>query len=179
MAGGGLQLRTLMPRPGYVHEEPEGLIVSMWTDPEHRRRGLGRSVVEAILAWGRANGVTRFTFHASEAGHPTLRVYGFAETNEMRLGLALTPLPILWSRSGQKYESGGGSTMTAQEQAHPPSAGRGPAALPASRETDQPAMPAGAGLPSPRTGDDVGARPREYRPADDIEADIRAAQRWG
>jgi ATP-binding cassette subfamily B protein len=30
-----------------------------------------------------------------------------------------------------------------------------------------------------RAGDDVGARPREYRPADDIAADIRAAQRLG
>ncbi len=85
VAGGGLQLRTLMPRPGYIHGEPEGLIVSMWTEPEHRRRGLGRRVVEAMLAWGRANGVTRFTLHASEAGRPLYELYGFKVTNEMRL----------------------------------------------------------------------------------------------
>lgn len=85
VAGGGLQLRTLMPRPGYVNGEPEGLIVSMWTEPEHRRRGLGRAVVEAILAWGRANGITRFTLHASEAGRPLYELYGFTQTNEMRL----------------------------------------------------------------------------------------------
>lgn len=85
VAGGGLQLRTLMPRPGYVRGEPEGLIVSMWTDPEHRRRGLGRRVVEAILAWGRANGVTRFTLHASDAGRPLYELFGFRQTNEMRL----------------------------------------------------------------------------------------------
>jgi GNAT superfamily N-acetyltransferase len=86
VAGGGLQLRTLMPRPGYVQQEPEGLIVSMWTEPEHRRRGLGRMVVEAIMAWGRANGITRFTLHASDAGRPLYELYGFAQTNEMRLG---------------------------------------------------------------------------------------------
>jgi GNAT superfamily N-acetyltransferase len=86
VAGGGLQIRTLMPRPGYVHGEPEGLIVSMWTDPEHRRRGLGRRVVEAILAWGRAHGVTRFTLHASDVGRPLYELYGFRPTNEMRLG---------------------------------------------------------------------------------------------
>ena len=85
VAGGSLQLRTLMPRPGYVYGEPEGLIVSMWTEPEHRRRGLGRLVVEAILGWGRANGVTRFTLHASSAGRPLYELYGFAATNEMRL----------------------------------------------------------------------------------------------
>jgi GNAT superfamily N-acetyltransferase len=85
VAGGGIQLRTLMPRPGYVHGEPEGLIVSMWTEPEHRRKGLGKLVVEAILAWGRANGVTRFTLHASQYGQPLYEQCGFAPTNEMRL----------------------------------------------------------------------------------------------
>jgi GNAT superfamily N-acetyltransferase len=85
VAGGGLQLRTLMPRPGYVKGEPEGLIVSMWTEDDHRRRGLGRRVVEAILTWGRANGVTRFTLHASDAGRPLYEEFGFRQTNEMRL----------------------------------------------------------------------------------------------
>jgi GNAT superfamily N-acetyltransferase len=85
VAGGGLQLRTLMPRPGHVHQESEGLIVSMWTEPEHRRRGLGRRIVEAILAWGRANGVRRFTLHASDDGRPLYELYGFTATNEMRL----------------------------------------------------------------------------------------------
>jgi GNAT superfamily N-acetyltransferase len=85
VAGGGLQLRTLMPRPGHITEAPEGLIVSMWTEPEHRRRGLGRQIVEAILAWGKANGVARFTLHASDDGRPLYELYGFSQTNEMRL----------------------------------------------------------------------------------------------
>jgi GNAT superfamily N-acetyltransferase len=84
VAGGGMQLRTLMPRPGYVHQEPEGLIVSMWTEPAHRRRGLGRRIVEAILAWGEANGITRFTLHASDDGRPLYALFGFTATNEMR-----------------------------------------------------------------------------------------------
>lgn len=92
VSGGGLQLRTLMPRPGYVYGEPEGLIVSMWTDPEHRRRGLGRRIVEAILTWGRENGITRFTLHASDDGRPLYELYGFKPTNEMRLE-SNTPQP--------------------------------------------------------------------------------------
>lgn len=92
VSGGGLQLRTLMPRPGYVYGEPEGLVVSMWTEPEHRRRGLGRQIVDAILAWGRANAVTRFTLHASKDGRPLYELYGFRATNEMRLE-STTPDP--------------------------------------------------------------------------------------
>ena len=91
VAGGGLQLRTLMPRPGYVNGEPEGLILSMWTDRAHRRRGLGKMVVEAMLAWGREHGVTRFTLHASDDGRPLYALFGFQPTNEMRLEVRGTP----------------------------------------------------------------------------------------
>jgi GNAT superfamily N-acetyltransferase len=85
VAGGGLQLRTLMPRPGYVNGEPEGLIVSMWTEPTYRRRGLGRRVLEAMLAWSADRGIRRLTLHASDDGRPLYRLYGFTPTNEMRL----------------------------------------------------------------------------------------------
>lgn len=88
VAGGGLQLRTLMPRPGYVEGEPEALIVSMWTESAHRRRGLGRRVLEAMLEWGRVRGLRRFTLHASVDGRPLYRLYGFSPTNELRLDLA-------------------------------------------------------------------------------------------
>jgi GNAT superfamily N-acetyltransferase len=87
VAGGGLQLRTLQPRPGYVHGEPEGLVVSMWTEPAHRRRGLGRQVLDALLAWCRARGIRRVTLHASTEGRPLYERVGFRPTNEMRLEL--------------------------------------------------------------------------------------------
>ena len=87
VAGGGIQLRTLMPRPGYVRGEPEALVVSMWTEPDHRRRGLGRRVVDAMLAWCRARGIRRLTLHASVDGQPLYRAFGFSPTNEMRLEL--------------------------------------------------------------------------------------------
>jgi GNAT superfamily N-acetyltransferase len=87
VAGGGLQLRTLMPRPGYVAGEPEGLIVSMWTEPDFRRRGLGRRVLEAMLAWAEERGIRRLTLHASDDGRPLYSLYGFTPTNEMRLEL--------------------------------------------------------------------------------------------
>ena len=87
VAGGGLQLRTLQPRPGFVRGEPEGLVVSMWTEPAHRRRGLGRQVLDAMLDWCRARGVRRLTLHASAEGRPLYERVGFRSTNEMRLEL--------------------------------------------------------------------------------------------
>ena len=77
----GIEVREI-----HITEAPEGLIVSMWTEPEHRRRGLGRRIVESILAWGKANGVARFTLHASDDGRPLYELFGFRGTNEMRLG---------------------------------------------------------------------------------------------
>jgi len=84
VAGGGLQLRTLMPRPGHPGDAPEGLIVSMWTEPDHRRRGLGRRIVAAILAWCEERGIRRLTLHASNDGRPLYEAFGFGATNEMR-----------------------------------------------------------------------------------------------
>jgi len=88
VAGGGLQLRTLQPRPGFVRGEPEGLVVSMWTDPPHRRQGLGKRVMDAILEWCQAHRIRRLTLHASAEGRPLYERCGFRPTNEMRLELA-------------------------------------------------------------------------------------------
>jgi GNAT superfamily N-acetyltransferase len=88
VAGGGLQLRTLQPRPGFVRGEPEGLVVSMWTEPSHRRRGLGNRVMDALLQWCRVRGIRRLTLHASSEGRALYERFGFRPTNEMRLELA-------------------------------------------------------------------------------------------
>jgi GNAT superfamily N-acetyltransferase len=91
VAGGGVQLRSLLPRPGYVHGEAEGLILGMWTEPDHRRLGLAAAVLEAILAWSDARGLRRLSLHASAMGRPLYARYGFTATNEMRLERAACP----------------------------------------------------------------------------------------
>jgi GNAT superfamily N-acetyltransferase len=87
VAGGGVQLRPLVPRPGYTRGEPEAIVLSVWTDPAHRRRGLARRVVAAILEWCRANGVGRVCLHASVDGRALYEELGFRSTNEMRIDL--------------------------------------------------------------------------------------------
>ena len=54
-----------------------GYVLGMATDPEFRRRGHGRAIVEALLAWYRANGVRRVDLHATSDGEPLYREYGF------------------------------------------------------------------------------------------------------
>jgi aminoglycoside 6'-N-acetyltransferase I len=55
--------------------------------PEHRRRGIGRALVDAAEAWGRAQGCTEFASdtnienHASAAAH---RALGFEEVEQIR-----------------------------------------------------------------------------------------------
>jgi GNAT superfamily N-acetyltransferase len=87
VAGGGLQVRQLMPRPGHATGGEEGLVLSVWTDVGHRRRGLAQAVVEEILAWCRERGIRRVTLHASEDGRRIYERLGFKQTNEMRLEL--------------------------------------------------------------------------------------------
>jgi GNAT superfamily N-acetyltransferase len=87
VAGGGLQLRPLVPRPGYTRGEPEAIVLSIWTDPAHRRRGLAGRVMAAIMEWCRANGVGRVCLHASADGRALYERLGFRSTNEMRIDL--------------------------------------------------------------------------------------------
>jgi GNAT superfamily N-acetyltransferase len=83
VAGGGVLVRPLMPRPGHGDGEAEGLVVSMWTEPAHRHRGLGGRVLERILAACRERGVRRVALHASDAGRPLYARAGFRASNEM------------------------------------------------------------------------------------------------
>jgi GNAT superfamily N-acetyltransferase len=87
VASGGVLIRDLVPRPGFFHGEREALILSMWTEPTHRRRGLGQRVLAAMLAWCAEQGARRIVLHASDDGRPLYELFGFRPTNEMRLDL--------------------------------------------------------------------------------------------
>ena len=87
IASGGVQLRELVPRPGYVDGYPEAVVVSMWTDPAHRRRGLARQILDSLLAWCLENRARRVVLYASDNGRPLYELFGFKAGNEMRLDL--------------------------------------------------------------------------------------------
>jgi ribosomal protein S18 acetylase RimI-like enzyme len=70
--------------PGTAH------LVSMWVEPEHRRRGLGRRLIEAVLGWARERQAERIRLWVTETNEDARRLYrstGFVETGDRQ------PLP--------------------------------------------------------------------------------------
>jgi GNAT superfamily N-acetyltransferase len=87
VAGAGLWL--LDWPPGYYDWSTyRGYIFNVYTSPEHRRKGLGRLVVQAALDWCAAKNIHQISLHASEFGKSLYESMGFAQTNEMRITLA-------------------------------------------------------------------------------------------
>ena len=88
VAGGGLLLRRMMPRPRFPRGFLEAYVLSVFTEPEHRRRGCARAVMRAILRWCRSHGIARVSLHASKQGRPLYLSLGFEVRPELRLLLS-------------------------------------------------------------------------------------------
>jgi len=94
VCGGGIQIYELAPLPGTFHIGRWGHIINIYTEPEHRRRGLARGVMLYLLEWLHAEKFDRITLTASNEGRPLYASLGFTPTNDMEL------LPAVWpSRS--------------------------------------------------------------------------------
>ena len=85
VGGGGVWLRPLLPRPGRLQGAMEAYVLNVYTEPEHRRNGVARAIMEAIIEWSRDQRVARITLHASEDGRPLYESLGFRISNEMRI----------------------------------------------------------------------------------------------
>jgi ribosomal protein S18 acetylase RimI-like enzyme len=87
VAGAGLIVRPMIPRPGIAGgiEEREAQVVNVYTEVEWRRRGIAALVMQHLLDFTRANHLHRVSLHASEDGRALYASLGFAPTNEMRL----------------------------------------------------------------------------------------------
>lgn len=84
VAGGGVVIGQTLPRPHVLDGGAAALVLNVYTDPEHRRRGLARQVMEAILDWCGRNHIAVVSLYASEEGRPLYERLGFVPTNEMR-----------------------------------------------------------------------------------------------
>ena len=85
--GAGAQRRQVLPHPdgtGGVAEGRHAIVLNVWTEPRWRRQGVAESLMEAVIAWARAERLDRLVLHASEAGRPLYERLGFVRTNEMR-----------------------------------------------------------------------------------------------
>ncbi len=88
VAGGGcLWLQPVQPRP---HRTAmfQPYLLSMFTEPEFRRRGVASLVVRAAVEWCEKNRYERLMLHASDMGQKVYTSLGFERTSEMRLDIA-------------------------------------------------------------------------------------------
>lgn len=86
VAGAGLWLHDWIPSP-LAAGVRRGYIMNVFTEPEHRGRGLARHLVEEALGYCRTQNIPVAVLHASDAGRPIYETIGFIQTNEMRLKL--------------------------------------------------------------------------------------------
>lgn len=86
VAGGGIVSLEFQSHP----RDPvprRSWVVNMFTEPEHRRQGLARRLMQAMLDWCRASGMRTLYLHASDDGRGLYESLGFGATNEMKIGL--------------------------------------------------------------------------------------------
>jgi len=91
VGGVGIQLRRTLPHPV---GQPQGkvtiadgrhaIIINVFTEPEWRRRGVARLLMNEIIAYARRERLDRLVLHASDEGRALYDQLGFVLNNEMR-----------------------------------------------------------------------------------------------
>ena len=76
VSGGVGWVEEHLPSPGQP-DGRRGHVASMSTDPEHRRRGHGRAVLQGLMAWFAELGVGRVDLRATGDGQPLYLSLGF------------------------------------------------------------------------------------------------------
>jgi GNAT superfamily N-acetyltransferase len=75
-------MMRLLPAPGRL-DRLQPLLHNVYTLTEYRKQGHARRLVEAALAWCKAQGYSGMVLHASQAGRPLYESLGFKQTSEM------------------------------------------------------------------------------------------------
>ena len=89
VGGGGISVLPWPPGPQYPGDRL-AFVYNVYTDAPHRRRGLGRLVMDAIHAWCRDNGVMSMALNASRRGQPLYQSLGYAESPSPMMFLTIT-----------------------------------------------------------------------------------------
>ncbi len=84
---GGAVIISPWPAHPYDLECRRATILNVYTDPEYRRRGIARQLMQTMISWCKTEGLARVTLHASDDGRHLYESLGFESSNEMRLKL--------------------------------------------------------------------------------------------
>lgn len=88
MAGAGLLITDWVAHPTSAHDPRRAYVLNVYTDPEFRRQGLAKQLMQVIIDFCRKEGFRTIWLHASEHGRPIYSSLGFEPTNEMKLVLS-------------------------------------------------------------------------------------------
>ena len=87
VAGAGVQLQPILPRPldvSTIGEGRQGTIVNVFTEPQWRQRGIAGLLIKEIIIWSKNEQIDRLVLHASDEGRSVYENLGFVASNEMR-----------------------------------------------------------------------------------------------
>jgi GNAT superfamily N-acetyltransferase len=88
VSGGGITILHWPPGPRYLNDRL-AFVYNVYTEPDHRHRGLARMVMDAIHAWCRADGIRSIALNASRFGQPLYEAMGYTVTTNPMMFLAL------------------------------------------------------------------------------------------
>lgn len=82
----GMAGLVVIDRPPHQRSRraPEGMVFNVMTAPAWRQRGVGRAVMEALIADGRALGCRRLVLRTSDDGSHLYAALGFADPGTWR-----------------------------------------------------------------------------------------------
>ena len=73
----GVALTPVPPRTADLRTW-DGLVLTMWVEEEHRRRGIGEALLQRLLSDRDEIGIRRLVLHATEQGRTLYERFGFA-----------------------------------------------------------------------------------------------------
>jgi len=85
LGSGSVWLQPQQPRPFFLAYRELPYVLSMYTEPSARGRGVATRILEEMIEWARRAGYPRIFLHASKFGRPVYARAGFQPGNEMRL----------------------------------------------------------------------------------------------
>jgi len=100
-ASGAVWLQEIQPHP-LLRLGPVPYLLSMYTEPEHRGKGLATRIVREAIRWAKRHGYARMTLHASTQGRDVYKKLGWKRTWEMRVRLTPRRRPARRSRTGHR-----------------------------------------------------------------------------
>ena len=88
IAGSGcVWLRESTPNPVRKQLRTYAYLLSMYTIPAHRNKGVATAIIKEAMKWSKSHGYPTLLLHASDMGRHVYSKLGFSDTHEMRVKL--------------------------------------------------------------------------------------------